>query len=292
MERMTLFFMLALIAFGGSAIALVLVKRIVQKRRYQSLLAQRESHLVISGGVWEQLDKFLPKTLIQSNETVRKNFERAGIYSTRMSQWFMPVKYAFTLLGGGGLYIITSGVSTSTQTALVAAWCIITIVLPDVYIDFRRRALQNKIANQLPYLLDLISMCVQTGMTLESSIHYLSSEIQGLDKDLSHAVDLVNDRAQLIGLEKALDEFYERYPLSEVRSFVLTLKQSLQYGSSIYSVLNNLASDIREVRMLTLEEKIGKLSAKMSVPLILFILIPIVVLIAAPGIMRLMYGHI
>ena len=135
-------------------------------------------------------------------------------------------------------------------------------------------------------------MCVQTGMTVESSINYLSSEIQGLDRDLSHTVNLVNNRAQLVGMEKALDEFYERFPLSEVRSFVLTLKQSLQYGSSIYSVLNDLASDIREVRMLALEEKVGKLSAKMSVPLILFILIPIVVLIAAPGIMRLMYGYI
>jgi tight adherence protein C len=68
----------------------------------------------------------------------------------------------------------------------------------------------------------------------------------------------------------------------------MTLKQSLQYGSSIYGVLTTLAGDIRDVQMLTLEEKIGKLAAKMSVPLILFIMIPIVILIAAPGILRMM----
>ncbi|PMG58062.1 type II secretion system F family protein, partial [Vibrio lentus] len=277
MNRMTLIFMLALTALGASVVILVLVKRIAQRRRYQSLAAQGESHQGKSDDVWERLDKFLPKILIQSSDAVSNNFERAGIYSPRLSRWFMPLKYTTTSLGGSALYLMTSGLSTSIQTALIAAWCIITITLPDVYINFQKRALQDKIANQLPYLLDLMSMCVQTGMTVESSIQYLSSEIQGLDKDLSHTVNLVNDRAQLVGLDKALDELYERYPSSEVRRFVLTLKQSLQYGSSIYSVLNNLASDIREVRMLALEEKIGKLSAKMSVPLILFILIPIVV---------------
>ncbi|MEC8483612.1 MAG: type II secretion system F family protein, partial [Pseudomonadota bacterium] len=48
----------------------------------------------------------------------------------------------------------------------------------------------------------------------------------------------------------------------------------------------NLSSEIRAVQMLSIEEKIGKLAAKMSVPLILFIMFPIVILIAAPGVMR------
>lgn len=73
-----------------------------------------------------------------------------------------------------------------------------------------------------------------------------------------------------------------------MRSFVMTLTQSMQHGSSIYRMLTVLASDVREVQMLELEEKIGKLAAKMSIPLIVFILIPIVFVIAAPGVMRLM----
>ncbi len=72
-----------------------------------------------------------------------------------------------------------------------------------------------------------------------------------------------------------------------MRSFVMTLKQSLRYGSSIYGILTTLAADIRMVNMLQAEEKIGKLAAKMSVPLILFIMLPIVFVIVAPGIMRL-----
>ncbi|NOI26317.1 hypothetical protein F0243_24565 [Vibrio mediterranei] len=61
-------------------------------------------------------------------------------------------------------------------------------------------------------------------------------------------------------------------------------------GSSIYDILIDLAEDIRATSNLELEEKIGKLSAKMSIPLILLIMMPIVILIIAPGLMRLMYG--
>lgn len=131
---------------------------------------------------------------------------------------------------------------------------------------------------------------MRTGMTIEASVAYLAHEMEGFDADIAHMLHKTNERAKLVGLESALEELYARVPTNEVRSFVMTLNQSLQYGSSIYEVLSNLAKDIREVHMLELEEKIGKLSAKMSIPLILFIMFPIVILITAPGIMRLLGG--
>ena len=77
-----------------------------------------------------------------------------------------------------------------------------------------------------------------------------------------------------------------RVPRAPVRSFVLTIIQNLQYVTSVASVLSDLAEDMRKVQILTVEEKVGKLSAKMSVPLILFIMFPIVILILAPSIMQ------
>jgi len=67
---------------------------------------------------------------------------------------------------------------------------------------------------------------------------------------------------------------------------VLTIIQNLQYGTSVAQTLSDLAEDMRKVQILTVEEKVGKLSAKMSVPLILFIMFPIVILILAPSIMQ------
>ena len=70
--------------------------------------------------------------------------------------------------------------------------------------------------------------------------------------------------------------------------FCAMLQQSIRYGSSMYEQLIELAREIREVQLLGTEEKIGQLGAKMSVPLILFFMFPVVVIVAAPGVMRVM----
>lgn len=292
MVQIGLFISLVAVSGGVCLLGTLIFNNLVKKKRFRTLSV---------GGTQERIaddeDGFRRETrwysfLYRENRDMEKKLERAGIYNSRWAGLYMPVKYSIAFVGATTLYSSTLGVTSMTQLAIIALWLIVVIVVPDLYIEHRRKALQDKISNQLPYLLDLMAMCVQTGMTVEAAIQYLSSELSALDKDLGHNMRMVNERSRLVGLDLALDEFYQRFPATEVRSFVMTLKQSLRYGSAIYSVLNNLASDIREVRVLALEEKIGKLSAKMSVPLILFILIPIVILIAAPGIMRLMYGQI
>ncbi|MEZ9002836.1 type II secretion system F family protein [Vibrio splendidus] len=162
------------------------------------------------------------------------------------------------------------------------------VIAPDSYVSARGKANIKHISSRLPFLLDLMNVCVHTGMTIESSLEYLAKELHSVDSNLAHVVRVTVERSRLVGLEKALEEFYELVPTSESQSFVMTLVQSLQFGSSVGPVLSTLATDIRELNMMDLEERIGKMGAKMSIPLIAFIMVPIVVLIAAPGILRML----
>lgn len=162
------------------------------------------------------------------------------------------------------------------------------VIAPDSYVSGRGKANIKHISSRLPFLLDLMNVCVHTGMTIESSLEYLAKELHSVDSNLAHVVRVTVERSRLVGLEKALEEFYELVPTSESQSFVMTLVQSLQFGSSVGPVLSTLATDIRELNMMDLEERIGKMGAKMSIPLIAFIMVPIVVLIAAPGILRML----
>ena len=133
-----------------------------------------------------------------------------------------------------------------------------------------------------------MNVCVHTGMTIESSLEYLAKELQMVDRQLARVVLITVERAKLVGLDKSLQEFYDLVPTSESQSMVMTLVQSLQFGSSVGSILSNLSKDIRELNMMDVEEKIGKMGAKMSIPLIVFIMIPMLILIAAPKVMRMM----
>lgn len=257
-------------------------------RRFGLVTKETKKHIQLIDQTTEQFNDMFTSSSVDMSE----KFVAAGLYDTRFASLVTPLKYMLAVVGGIGIAYIgyVLGWTPKKYILVELFWIVVVIILPDVYLAAKKKSLQNKISSQLPYLLDLMGVCVQTGMTIEAAMAYLGKEMQGFDKDLAHILKRTNDRARLVSLEVALQELYQRVPTSEVRSFVMTLNQSLQYGSSIYDVLVTLAVDIREVQMLGLEEKIGKLAAKMSLPLIVFIMFPIVILIAAPGVMRLMSG--
>lgn len=284
------FLLLCSLFLGVVLIALILFRVVKRKLLLTQFSLQSRSNRM--AGFVEFVSEKVAKPAVESNnQDIGDKFKRAGI--SEKSKWvsfYMPIKYSCLMLGCVGIYIysLTTSLSTPTLVASMASWLIVCIIIPDAILEGRGKARISRVSRQLPYLLDLLAVCVQTGMTIESAMNYLSKEMAGFDKELAGLMKKTNDRSRLVGMPKALDELYEDIPSSEMRSFVMTLKQSLQYGSSIYGVLTTLAGDIRDVQMLTLEEKIGKLAAKMSVPLILFIMLPIVILIAAPGILRMM----
>jgi tight adherence protein C len=276
------------IAFVYSSYVELTRKKSLEKFGLQS--KEKVSRAEQGLGLIEKLNEFLSRFLSTSDSEIQEKFAAAGIYSERLSKLFIPLKYTVLTIIIFGVVFSVKQLGLDSQHGLILGLILGVMALlgPDMYVDMKAKAMRKKLSDKLPYLIDMMAICVQTGMTIEASISYLAQEMQGFDPDIAKVLQKTSDKARVVGLEKALDDLYTRIPTPEFRSFVMTLNQSLQYGSSISDVLTNLSMDIREVQMLTIEERIGSLSAKMSVPLILFIMIPIVILITAPGIMRLM----
>ncbi|MEZ8150325.1 type II secretion system F family protein [Vibrio splendidus] len=225
-----------------------------------------------------------------NRDEVKANLIKAGIHNEFFSQVYYLIKIVpmlFCIVTIGYMYL-NGRLDMLNSFMSVGISLLIFLIAPDMYIASRGKSNISHISSRLPFLLDLMNVCVHTGMTLEASLEYLSNELKMVDENLAFVVQTTSERAKVVGLDKALSEFYDLVPTTEAQSFVMTLTQSLKYGSSVGAVLASLASDIREINMLELEEKIGKMGAKMSVPMIAFIMIPIVILIAAPGIMRML----
>jgi tight adherence protein C len=238
----------------------------------------------------ETINNYLGSVLSSSDKELKAKLNAAGLYNDVVVKLFMPLKYLTLIVGNGAFFIFYYLGSLTQKEFMIFAllYTVVVLLLPDAYVSIKANAMRKKLSGQLPYLIDMMGICVQTGMTIEAALSYLAHEMISFDPDIAKVLQETSDKATVVGLEAALDDLYVKIPTPEFRSFVMTLNQSLQYGSSISNVLTTLATDIREVQMLTLEERIGSLSAKMSVPLILFIMIPIVILITAPGIMRIM----
>ncbi|WP_418641442.1 type II secretion system F family protein [Vibrio chaetopteri] len=215
---------------------------------------------------------------------LENKFLEAGFYNKELAKFYFPIK----LIAVGVLVSASMVTEMEWQSKMLTILFgfVAVIVVPDILLDLKRKTLISSTSSKLPYLLDMLSVCVQTGMTIEASFDYLSKELDSFDKDLCYQVKRTAESSKIKGLESALNDLSDRLPTPEVRSFVLTVIQNLQYGTSIAQVLSDLAEDMRKIQLLTIEEKVGKLSSKMGVPLILFIMFPIVVLILAPAVIQ------
>ncbi|PAF53561.1 hypothetical protein BKH42_05095 [Helicobacter sp. 13S00482-2] len=148
----------------------------------------------------------------------------------------------------------------------------------------------QKISRDIPMFVDLLAICVQSGMNIEGAIKFLENSIGQINKGFAPFLSRIVLKSEISGLEVAIDELQKELPSTEISMMCTTLKQSLRYGSGIYESLMNLSMEIRELELLKTEEAIGKLSAKMSIPLILFFMFPVIIIIAAPGVMKVLKG--
>jgi len=201
------------------------------------------------------------------------------------------------ILGGACLLLICKFLGVFPVGMKGLAMCMLTIMIAIIILPavLMKPIITNKtrqLLDALPYFIDLIAVCVQSGMTVESAIKFIAQHANELDKNLATLMNYLIKRAEVSGLEEGLLDLYRAMDMTEIRMFCSALQQSVHYGTSLYENLMELSKDIRELQLLDSEEKIGKLSARMSVPLILFIMFPITILIAAPGILRILKNAI
>ncbi|BDY04206.1 type II secretion system F family protein [Ferrimonas sp. YFM] len=272
------------IALAFAALLAWLLTQAVQGRSREARIRGYLQPRNAKGATW--VTKLMSKLSQNQEADIQQKLLDAGIYQGSWARYFLPAKYGLLFIAMAA--IAFSSLSGTHKMMAAALTLVAIIVLPDLYLGMRKKWLIAKTARQLPYMLDMMAVCIQTGMTIEAAFRYLGDELQAFDKDLCYQIRKTSDAAAVKGLEKALHDLSERVPTPEIRSFAFTLIQNLQYGTSIAQVLSDLSEDMRRMQVLSVEEKIGKLSAKMSVPLIILIMMPIVILILAPGISQLM----
>lgn len=176
------------------------------------------------------------------------------------------------------------------QDTLLITFILIVIIIvfvPERIVRGQIAKRIKRVSRDLPLIIDIIAIMIKSGMTVENSFTYLSKKASNINKD----IQIVLERACLLmnvnGIEAAIDLIYRDVPSKEMRMFCVNLKRSIKYGNSIYDSLLELSSEIREMQKLDIEEKIAAISAKMTVPMMLFILFPVIVVIGGPIIMRL-----
>ncbi len=146
---------------------------------------------------------------------------------------------------------------------------------------------QKSVRRAWPDALDLLLICVESGMGIEGAFRKVSEEIGPQSIPLAEELSLTTaELSYLQDRRKAYENLGERTGLEGVRSVVTALIQAEKYGTAIGTALRVLAQENRDMRMSEAEKKAASLPPKLTVPMILFFLPVLFAVIITPAIIQ------
>lgn len=159
------------------------------------------------------------------------------------------------------------------ELSAVMAATLIGYYVPGLYVRNQVNKRQKVMRRSWPDALDLMLICVESGMGLESALAKVADEIVGQCPELSQEFALMTaELSYLPDRHKAYENLAERTGLDPVKALVVALGQSEKYGTSLGQSLRVLAQETRDKRMSAAEKKAAALPPKLTVPMILFFL--------------------
>jgi len=161
--------------------------------------------------------------------------------------------------------------------------------LPNIFISNLIQRRQKSIKRVFPDSLDLLLICVQAGMSVESAMNKVAAEIGSRSLELAEEFSLTTaELSYLPERRQAYENFGKRTGLPVVRAVGTSLIQAERYGTAIGQALRVLAKESRDMRMAEAEKKAAALPPKLTVPMILFFLPVLFIVILGPAFIQVM----
>ena len=240
------------------------------------------------------LDRLKLGNLLESEDT-RDKLARAGYRGQGPVVTFMFFRFVmpFVVLLLALIYLFAiSHVSWSPfmkVNASVGA-ALLGFYLPDLFLNNTIARRQQSIMRAFPDALDLLLICVESGMSVEASFQRVASEIGSQSSELAEELGLTTaELSYLPDRRVAFENLAKRCGHSGVKAVATALNQAERYGTPMGQALRVASQENREARMAEAEKKAASLPAKLTVPMIVFFLPCLFVVILGPAIMKIMH---
>ena len=172
----------------------------------------------------------------------------------------------------------------AVRLAGVLAMGLIGYLLPQILLSNAVTKRQKALQRAYPDALDLIVICVESGMSIEAAFNKVTDQLGETSPEMAEEMGLTSaELAFLSDRRQAFENLSERTGMPSFKSLATTLLQSERYGTPIANGLRVLAQENRDTRMSLAEKKAAALPAQLTVPMIIFFLPVLFIVIAAPA---------
>lgn len=246
---------------------------------------RRASELLTSMG------KLLAPTDAESYSQARREMVKAGFFSPSAVYGYHASRLVLGL-GMPILLVALLGIASLDLSAAEVAVGIVVIlalgyVAPSFYIQHRQKKMKLQYRSGFPDFMDLLVVCVESGLSLQPSIDRISREITPTTPQLGANLHLVGLELRAgSSLGDALDGLTQRLDIEEAFSLASLLKQSEELGTSLSGALRVYSDEMRDKRLMRAEAMAHALPVKITFPVSLCIFPVILVIVFLPLVIR------
>ncbi|MNZ66874.1 Bacterial type II secretion system protein F domain protein [compost metagenome] len=206
------------------------------------------------------------------NSSTRTLLVHAGYRQPSAAQTYWAVRLLLALVLAGSAVLalpFIKGMSLLQSTLMVVIAAGLGWLVPAIYVDKRKQARLGALRAGFPDALDLLVVCVESGLALPQSIERVAEELAVSHGDLAEELALVNHEIRAgISSTEALRHLADRSGLEDINGLVSLLAQSIRFGTSVADTLRIYAEEFRDRRTQAAEEQAAKLGTKLIFPLI------------------------
>ncbi|MEK6542382.1 MAG: type II secretion system F family protein [Pseudomonadota bacterium] len=287
--------------YGAATVRNPMLRRVksLNERREQlkagivASTAKRRAKLVKKNVTTNRMRGMLSSLKVLQDDQVKdvqQRLAQAGIRSKDVAVTIIFARMVLPIVIGSIMAFLIYGIdffpawSSLKKFGGFAVPLLLAYKAPDLWVNNKRAKRTDGIRKGLPDALDLIVICAEAGLTVDSAFARVSRELGKAYPDLGEEFALTSiELSFLTERRQALENLSYRVNLEAVRGVVTTLVQTEKYGTPLASALRVLGAEFRNERMMRAEEKAARLPAIMTVPLILFILPVLFIVILGPA---------
>ncbi len=238
-------------------------------------------------GLVQMLGRIMPAARV---EKLRQRLDMAGNPGGLTAVQFVGIKI-LTMIVVGSLAALRLMVGPPPSLLLlvgIVAYVLVSFKIPDIWLSRRIKQRQERLTNQMPDALDMLTIAVEAGLSFDQGIGEIverwKNELSGEFRRVLIEIGVGTSRRE------ALFHLRDRTGVPDIASFVVAINHSEDLGTSLGRVLQTQSEEMRTKRRQRAQERANKVPVKMMIPLAFFIFPAMFAVILGPAIPRISRG--
>lgn len=279
-------------AFGGAVV-------LVQNARREAAAARQRATTAEGAPADLEDGPRLIRTVFRLGEAVskgktsrnlREELAAAGFHNQSAAGIYIGTKLMLLIAGAITLsvLVIPADLAFAMKLTFIVGGSATLFFIPNLAVGIRRDKRRAEVKKVLPDAVDMLEICVSSGMGIDAAWTAVGDEIRRVSPTFADEMELTNLEVSLgVPRAVAMRHMADRTGAEDLSSLVALLVQSERFGAGIIEALTTFAKTMRETRGQRAEEAAEKMAVKLLFPMVMFIFPALILIMVGPALIQL-----